>query len=266
MQQTGTAQVVPGPDEEQLHNDEGQVQLIAPPPEKRVVKPFPDITITSPFAATPVVSPVAAEPAPAEEPSSVSPLTQSHAATPPDASTGLNFHLPQDTASSAEATGHVAAPEPATLPDADPEATHPDSAVEAPLPSAEASEAADLQAAAVEALFAARTHNSAAEQLEETVWVLADGEVRIQTSLSKQMLSTIFRADVEAIVKGALRNKGIVGHKLVFLPGTREAKPATPKKPRTGSVQAKALEHPTVQAAQRLFNAEVTNVVDLRRD
>ncbi len=60
MQQTGTAQVVPGPDEEQLHNDEGQVQLVAPPPEKRVVKPFPDITITSPFAATPAVSPVAA--------------------------------------------------------------------------------------------------------------------------------------------------------------------------------------------------------------
>ena len=138
--------------------------------------------------------------------------------------------------------------------------------LEATPPSPATAEAADLQAAATDALFAAKNFNSAAEQLQETTWTLEEGEVRIQTSLSKQMLSTLFRADVEAIIKGALRNKGIVGLKLVFLPGTRESKSSAPKKPRTGSVQAKALEHPTVQAAQRLFNAEVTNVFDLRRD
>lgn len=150
-------------------------------------------------------------------------------------------------------------------PSADPEATEPASTPQAAEPLATQA-AADLQAAAVEALFAAKSHNSAAEQLEETTWTIADGELRIQTSLSKQLMSTIFRPEVEAIVKGALRSRGVTGLRISFVPGTPDAKPKATKKPRTGSAQAKALEHPTVQAAQRLFNAEVTNVFDLRRD
>ncbi len=125
---------------------------------------------------------------------------------------------------------------------------------------------AALQTAAIEALFAAKVHNSAAEQLEQTTWSLAEGELRIQTGLSKQLLATIFRADVEAILKSVLRNNGLAGTKLSMIPGTPDSKPKAPKKPRSGSAQAKALEHPTVQAAQRLFNAEITNVFDLRRD
>ncbi len=123
-----------------------------------------------------------------------------------------------------------------------------------------------LQTAAVEALFGAKTHNSAAEQLEQTTWTLTDDELQIQTGLSKQLLATIFRADVEAILKGVLRAQGLTGTRISILPGTPDSKPKAPKKPRTGSAQAKALEHPTVQAAQRLFNAEITNVFDLRRD
>jgi DNA polymerase-3 subunit gamma/tau len=52
---------------------------------------------------------------------------------------------------------------------------------------------------------------------------------------------------------------------LVLLPGTATA--TEKKKPRaakTGSAQAKAMEHPVVQQAQRLFNAEIRNVIDLR--
>ena len=222
---------------------------------KAVASPFP------PPVQHATDSPVAA-------PSSVPALSRTDAPTPPDPATGLNFHLPQSDTSPQQQPQHpvVAQPQPATLPDIDPESTNPDSSIEVPPPTPQAAGAADLQAAAVEALFAAKTHNSAAEQLEETTWTLADGELRIQTSLSKQMMATIFRPDVEAILKGALRSKGFTGAKVSFLAGTPEQKSKTPRAPRTGSVQAKALEHPTVQAAQRLFNAEVTNVFDLRRD
>ncbi len=126
--------------------------------------------------------------------------------------------------------------------------------------------AGQLQAAAVEALFQTGKHNSAAEQLEVSTWALQDGEMRIATTLSKPLLATIFRPDVEAIIKAALRAKGLPGARLVFVPGTLDDTPKTPRKPRTGSAQARALEHPTVQAAQRLFNAEITNVFDLRKD
>ncbi len=200
------------------------------------------------------------------EPSNVSPLAAPGAPTPPNPSTGLNTHLPASQTASSISSPFHGAPEPAILPDIDPESTNPDSSIEATPPTPQVAQAADLQAAAVEALFAAKTHNSAAEQLEETTWTLADGELRIQTSLSKQMMATIFRPDVEAILKGALRSKGFTGAKVSFLAGTPEQKSKTPRAPRTGSAQAKALEHPTVQAAQRLFNAEVTNVFDLRRD
>jgi DNA polymerase-3 subunit gamma/tau len=41
-------------------------------------------------------------------------------------------------------------------------------------------------------------------------------------------------------------------------------KTKAPKPARTGSAQAKALEHPMVQQAQKLFNAEIQTVIDLR--
>lgn len=193
-----------------------------------------------------------------EKPAVSSPAVESSAAKAP------LIAEPAATQNFADSTNNPAsALETASAPD--PEATEPASTPESALPLATQA-ATDLQAAAVEALFAAKTHNSAAEQLEETTWTLADGEVRIQTSLSKQLMGTIFRPEVEAIIKGALRNKGVTATKLIFQPGNLDTKPKAPKKPRTGSAQAKALEHPTVQAAQRLFNAEVTNVFDLRRD
>jgi DNA polymerase-3 subunit gamma/tau len=147
----------------------------------------------------------------------------------------------------------------ASIEPADIESTEPSE--DAPL-----SDVGQLQAAAVEALFETKKHNSAAEQLEESTWALANGEVQISTTLSKQLMATIFRPEVETIIKSALRQRGLAGVRLVFVPAALNDKPKEPKKPRTGSAQAKALEHPTVQAAQRLFNAEVTNVFDLRKD
>jgi DNA polymerase-3 subunit gamma/tau len=222
----------------------------------------------SPFTA-PVV---AAPPEPlVHQPSNLSPFTAPAVATPPEPTTGQNIHIqPSGIALADPPSAHAdEAYDPSwetlALPEADPEATQPASA---PIATGAASDAAQLQAAAVEALFETKKHNSAAEQLEETTWTIAGGEVQIATTLSKPLMATIFRPDVEAIIKTALREKGLGGVRLIFQPATLESKAraAAPKKPRTGSAKAKALEHPTVQAAQRLFNAEVTNVFDLRKD
>jgi DNA polymerase-3 subunit gamma/tau len=206
------------------------------------------------------------------EPASLSPFSSSSVTTPVEPSTSQKLHVqPSGIALADPPVAHVADEgydpswETMAPPDADPEATEPAST---PAPTGASSDAAQFQAAAVEALFETKKHNSAAEQLEETTWTIADGEVQIATTLSKPLMATIFRPDVEAIIKTALREKGMAGVRIIFQPATLEskAKAAAPKKPRTGSAQAKALEHPTVQQAQRLFNAEVTNVFDLRKD
>jgi len=122
----------------------------------------------------------------------------------------------------------------------------------------------DAQRAVVEALAAAK-HSSAADAMADSVWTIANGDATIQTELSKIMLATVINAEAEKIVRNTLRATGIA--KVTLLPGT--INPATPKKPkpaRSGSAHAKALEHPMVQAAQKLFDAEIQTVIDLRED
>ena len=129
------------------------------------------------------------------------------------------------------------------------------------------SSAESLQKAAVETLSAAKNQATAADALDNAEWTLADGEVRVQTDLSKTMLPMVINAEAEKLVKNALRDAGAGALKLVLLPGTKNA--AAPKKPkaaRSGSAQAKAMEHPIVQRAQTLFNAEIRSVIDLREN
>jgi DNA polymerase-3 subunit gamma/tau len=122
-----------------------------------------------------------------------------------------------------------------------------------------------LQKAATEALLDAKNQDTPADAMADAEWVVADGEVRVQTELSKTMLPMVIGAEAEKIIKAALRDAGAGALKLVLLPGVKTASAA--KKPRaakSGSVQAKAMEHPIVQRAQTLFNAEIRNVIDLR--
>jgi DNA polymerase III subunit gamma/tau len=130
-------------------------------------------------------------------------------------------------------------------------------------PSAHSAET--LQRAAVEALTNAKGQDSAADALDDAEWTVDGSEVRVQTGVSKTMLPMVVNPEAEKIVKAALRDTGTGALKLVLLPGSRAA--ATTKKPRaakSGSAQAKALEHPVVQQAQKLFQAEIRTVIDLR--
>ena len=141
----------------------------------------------------------------------------------------------------------------------------PVAAAEVELPSKSSSSAADLQQAAIEALTNAKSQGSAADALADAEWTVDDRELRVQTELSKTMLPMVVNPEAEKIIRAALRETGAGALKLVLLPGAASA--ATAKKPRatkSGSAQAKAMEHPVVQQAQRLFDAEIRNVIDLR--
>ena len=65
------------------------------------------------------------------------------------------------------------------------------------------------------------------------------------------------------IARAALRPAGVI--KLTLLAGAPSTTPAAkkPKAARTGSAQARAMEHPMVQQAQKLFDAEIQSVIDL---
>jgi len=140
------------------------------------------------------------------------------------------------------------------------DATTPGMLQSSSLPSAEA-----LQKAAIEALTEAKSQESAADALADAEWTVENDEIRVQTELSKTMLPMVINPEAEKIVRVALRSEGAL--KLVLLPGTATAATAKkPRAPKTGSVQAKALEHPVVQKAQSLFHAEVRSVIDLRED
>jgi DNA polymerase-3 subunit gamma/tau len=133
-------------------------------------------------------------------------------------------------------------------------------------PSAPSSQAAtELQRVATEALMSAKSQGSAADALADAEWTVDGNELRVQTELSKTMLPMVVNVEAEKIVRAALRDAGAGALKLVLLSGAPTA--AAVKKPRaakSGSAQAKAMEHPVVQQAQKLFDAEIRNVIDLR--
>jgi len=123
-----------------------------------------------------------------------------------------------------------------------------------------------LQRVATDALSGSKNQDTAADALADAEWMVGDGEVRVQTELSKTMLPMVINAEAEKIVKGALRDAGAGALKLVLLPGVKTAAAKKPRVAKSGSAQAKAMEHPIVQRAQTLFNAEIRNVIDLREN
>ena len=123
-----------------------------------------------------------------------------------------------------------------------------------------------LQKAAVEALSAAKNQKTAAAALADAEWVVDDAEIRVQTEFSKTVLPTVVNADAEKIAKAAMRDAGAGARRLVLLPGVKKIAEKKARAPRSGSAQAKAMEHPVVQRAQTLFNAEVRSVIDLREN
>ncbi len=125
--------------------------------------------------------------------------------------------------------------------------------------------AQELQEIARQALSAARSQSSASDAIDEAEWSIAEGIIRIQTALSQTMLPMVVNGEAEKIMRAALREAGVGAMRVELLPGKaggkNEGKRA--RHGRSGSAQAKAEQHPVVQEAQRLFHAEIRNVIDL---
>ena len=65
-----------------------------------------------------------------------------------------------------------------------------------------------LQKAAVEALIRRKSQETAADAMADAEWSVAEGEVRVQTEISKTMLPMVINPEAEKIDRDALRDAG----------------------------------------------------------
>ncbi len=154
----------------------------------------------------------------------------------------------------------------AVAPEAAATMPEPEAITAAPVSVEAGTDAEALQNAVCDAL-AAKGQQSISDQLSESTWTIENGQVLVQTPMTKTLIGLLFNAEAEKIAKEALRTHNTGMLKLTLLPGDAAVKKAKKARPaRTGSVQAKAMDHPLVQQAQSLFHAEIRNVTDLRKN
>jgi DNA polymerase-3 subunit gamma/tau len=120
-----------------------------------------------------------------------------------------------------------------------------------------------IRAAVVEAL-AANGHSTAAVMIDDAQWTIEGGGVKIAVNAKPTMIRITFNAAADRIIRQALSQAGAPS-RFMIVPGEGTASNAATK-PRipTGSVEAEARSHPLVTEAQKIFNAEIVSVVDLR--
>jgi DNA polymerase III subunit gamma/tau len=107
-------------------------------------------------------------------------------------------------------------------------------------------------------------HASASTLLSTARFTLEATSLRIEVpGMGKKMLTLTVNAAAERIIKLEMQRLGGPARFMV-IPGEGVASTSSVTAPVEGSIQQAALEHPMVQRAKELFNAEVRSVVDLR--
>ena len=107
-------------------------------------------------------------------------------------------------------------------------------------------------------------HASASTLLSTARFTLEPTSLRIEVpGIGKKMLGLTVNAACEKLIKQELQRLGGPARFMV-IPGEGIASVSSVSAPVEGSVQQAALEHPMVQRAKEIFNAEVRSVVDLR--
>jgi len=135
-----------------------------------------------------------------------------------------------------------------------------------PAPAGAAPDADTLRDAVVAAL-ANGGHNSAAELLRGSTYVLEGAALRIEVpGIGKKMLALTVNAAAEKIIRQELQRLNAPSRFMV-VPGDGAAPSASPATvaAAAGSIQETALAHPLVGRAKEIFHAEVRSVVDLRQ-
>ena len=158
------------------------------------------------------------------------------------------------------------APEPVIESDATP-VPEPEPAPATPA-SAPATSASNLDAEtakqAIVAALAQQGHASASQLISTARFTLEATSLRIEVpGLRQKMLSLTVNAAAEKIIKQELQRLSGPARFMV-IPGEGVAATSSVAAPAAGSIQQAALEHPMVQRAREIFNAEVRSVVDLR--
>lgn len=121
----------------------------------------------------------------------------------------------------------------------------------------------ELKLALVSAL-AQGGHDSASQLISTARFTLEATSLRIEVpGIGKKMLSLTVNAAAEKIIRQEVQKRGGPARFMV-IPGEGVASTSAVTAPAAGSIQQVALEHPMVQRAKEIFNAEVCSVVDLR--
>ena len=112
--------------------------------------------------------------------------------------------------------------------------------------------------------LAQQGHATASQLISTARFTLESTNLRIEVpGMGKKMLALTVNAAAEKIIKQEVQRLGGPARFMV-IPGEGVAATSTVTAPIAGSIQEAALEHPMVQKAKEIFNAEVRSVVDLR--
>lgn len=122
-----------------------------------------------------------------------------------------------------------------------------------------------LQNAIVDAMSAAKGLQTAADKFSDAELSATDDALNVQTTVSAALMPMLINADAQAIIKATMA-KHNVKLRLNLIPGapSKSAPVKAKRAAASGSVQALAEQHPVVQQAQKIFSAEIRNVIDLR--
>jgi len=204
------------------------------------------------------------------------PVAESHAVSGSTALAALAAEPAQVVAAPVEPAGEVipfptagskvqAKPEPAAIGDVEVAADEPiaeatGAGIAGP---ASALDAEAVKQAMVTAL-AQQGHASASQLISTARFTLETTNLRVEVpGIGKKMLALTVNAAAEKIIKQELQRLGGPARFMV-IPGEGVAATTPIAAPAAGSIQQAALEHPMVQRAKEIFNAEVRSVVDLR--
>ncbi len=117
---------------------------------------------------------------------------------------------------------------------------------------------------AIVAGLAQNGHASASQLLSTARFTLEATSLRVEVpGIGKKMLALTVNPGAEKIIKQELQRMGAPARFMV-IPGEGVAATSPVAAPVVGSIQQAALEHPMVQRAKEIFNAEVRSVIDLR--
>lgn len=144
----------------------------------------------------------------------------------------------------------------------EPPAVIPEAPAAAPTPAGSLDAEAAKQA--IVATLAQQGHASASQLISTARFTLEATSLRIEVpGIGKKMLALTVNAAAEKIIKQEVQRLGGPSRFMV-IPGEGVAATTPVAAPAAGSIQQAAMEHPMVQLAKEIFNAEVRSVVDLR--